>query len=161
MSKKLVATRREDVPTHFIPLSEYGCNGLDRLATPDYRALHRAWTRGELRGYKIMKSADDKSGQVFIDPDEAKLILSPVRPRPAALDQEDDATHTKEAYASSPVRIAVSIDTINRIAKVESAFVRMTVACEGACKLLERIAESLELLATEPKATTQSSDGDA
>jgi hypothetical protein len=116
--KRIVTSKKSDIPSNYVALSSYGCDGKHRQATPAYRRLHAAWHSGELGGVKFMSTPTDFRGQIWIDPQEASAILS-ASGLPASKEK-----------SGKPADIAATC-------RVASA--------------LERIADALEAIATQPK----------
>jgi hypothetical protein len=112
---QVVTSDKTAIPSHFIPLSSYGCCAKDRPASVQYTILHTAWQRGELGGVKFMATPSDFRGQIFIDPAKAEVILrkdvsKPPKPKPAPI--LTVAGEQLEPFLVVFVRIAEALEAI-------------------------------------------------
>lgn len=127
--KRSVTSKKSDIPSHYVALSSYGCDGKHRQATPAYRRLHAAWHSGELGGVKYMSTPTDFRGQIWIDPQEAVALLA------------SSGIATSGGKACKPSETA------------------------SACRIasaIERIADAMEAIATQPRRDDQEpTDGTA
>ena len=71
-----VTSDKKDIPPHYVQLSSYGCNSRSKPATPEYQALHHAWSARKLSGWKLMSTPTDQRGPIFVDPAEAEQIVA-------------------------------------------------------------------------------------
>lgn len=131
---QIVTSDKSVIPSHYIPLSSYGCCAKDRPATPQYTALHNAWQKGELSGVKFMSTPTDFRGQIFIDPIKAEALL-----------RKDAAKPNKTKPTPTP--------TFGVTGETASQFLVVFL----------RIAEALEAIATQPERGSHNKDinGDA
>jgi hypothetical protein len=111
--KRSVTSKKSDIPSHYVALSSYGCDGKHRQATPAYRRLHAAWHSGELGGVKYMSTPTDFRGQIWIDPQEAAAILAAC----GVSASSEKAGKTKDTAAACRIasaleRIAEALETI-------------------------------------------------
>jgi len=145
-----VTSEKEQIPKHYVAMSSYGCHNGNRKATPEYRALNDAWQRKALGGWKLMSTPNDLRGRIYIDPSAAAVILSELEAAKAT--GTDDALKQDETEAS---HAQVDPALLECGFSIHSAINRLVTVAERILHALERTAEAVESVATQPKTPHQ------
>lgn len=116
--KEYVILDVSQVPEGFVPLANWGLN------KQQHNAICHAKARGKIRCCKLMRCSSDKSGPVWVHPDDAKAVLemaglistTATKPLPFARDDGDDGDSRHLAFIAlieqKLERIATSLDLI-------------------------------------------------
>lgn len=135
---QLVTSRLEDISSDFVKMASYGCNATDRLATPEYKALHRAYEQGGITAWKYMATPKDARGCIYVHKAEADAIL---RRRETAAQQEcveatsqpTDDIDAGGVTQDDQIRLAVIAlcQMNNSMSELLGIVTRLARACEG------------------------------
>jgi hypothetical protein len=141
-----VTSEKEQIPKYYVALSSYGCHNGDRKATPEYRALNDAWQKKALGGWKLMSTPSDLRGRIYIDPNEAAAILK-------ALDAAKVTAAEEAASQQVPQSSRAEADPalLECGFSIHSSINRLVAVAERIVHALERTAEAVESIATQPK----------
>lgn len=142
--KQWVVSDESQVPAGFKQLKEWGPPRTQgKAGSVEYETLHRAYRNATIEAYKVMQSPRDKCGPVFVNAAQAQVILSselyrgqPVQQSAGKCAQERgvDSQHAESLCES--------------LASIDSTLDKM-------CRVLERLAEAAESIATQPKTAQQ------
>ena len=131
-SKQSVTGNLEDISDEFVKMSSYGCNAQGRIATREYKALHRAWDRGEISGWKYMATPKDARGCIYVNKKEAENLLR--KGEPVCEQANEDSQRASDSLVSAnEIQVAVvALCQINGgIAELLEVAQRVAAACEG------------------------------
>ena len=122
-----------DVPSHYIPISQFGCHNSGKPATLEYRSVRHAIDSGLVKStIKFKRSDADNRGQIFVDPADIKVLLD-------------------EARRKSDERLGVAVHDIDHAGCGGSRTLEtISATSTRIASAVERIAEALEMLATQP-----------
>lgn len=141
--KCIVCADIRDIPTDAVPLVSFGGRKGGKGGSWEYENLHRLCKADELRHWKFTRG---RTGQLFVMPDEARQALDDLRDRKSRTD----------------VPVNSGTDRVLLKAEIESAcgslFGIASTLVEIRC-VLERLADAVEQVATQPKHEMQMING--
>jgi len=143
--KQWVVSDESQVPDGFRQLKEYGPpRTKGKSGSPEYETLHRAYRNATIEAYKVMQSPRDKCGPVFVNSSQAQSVLS----TELYCGQPVQATATTAAagHAISSQHAESACESLSDIAQSLAAVER----------LLERLVDATEELASQPPGKAQS-----
>jgi len=139
--KQWVVSNESQVPAGFKQLKEYGPPRTQgKAGSVEYETLHRAYRNATIEAYKVMQSPRDKCGPVFVNAAQAQVILS------------------TELYRGQPVqqstgKCAQDSGIENRhVERVCDSLASIDTTLDEIYRVLGRIADAVEAMATQPKA---------
>lgn len=142
--RQWVVSDESQVPAGFKQLKEYGPPRTQgKSGSPEYEMLHRAYRSATIEAYKVMQSPRDKCGPVFVNSSQAQDILKTELYR-------GQPSHAAAAKCSHDVAISSR--------QIESAVIALCEINNGITLmhgLLERLANAVENIATQPKTSQQ------
>jgi len=129
-----------DVPQHYVAISKFGCHGKDKKASPEYQAVKRAYSAGEIDGIKFKRGAQDIRGQIFVDPKQAEKAIGEAAQRPVRRGAMPAGWPSPESIAGQQMALATE------------ALESMDTTLDEIYRVLERLTAAVESIATQPKA---------
>jgi hypothetical protein len=131
MSKQRIVYDIREIPDGYVPVSSYGANADKKKAKPEYKAVRWAIDNELVASVKFCRSVGDKTGPVFIHPDEAAKAI------------ELHADKRQRTASLSPPSDAASLSAVLSVAEMRLTLSRIEL-------ILDRIAVAAESVATQP-----------
>jgi hypothetical protein len=140
MSNQRIVYDIREIPEGYVPVSSYGANADKKKAKPEYKAVRWAIDNELVASAKFCRSVGDKTGPVFIHPDEATK----------AIELHADK---RQRVASIALTHSLPSDAASLNAVLSIAEIRLTMSRIEA--ILERLTTAVEGIATQPKTPQQ------
>ena len=129
--KRIPISDESQIPPGSLRLADFGCRGKNSPGSAEYVILQKAWERGEISGVKLMKTVDDKRGDVYLNKDEAEAILR--RAGKAASASQKPSCEQRDS------QIEVAVDVLREI---HESISRMHATLQELSKVVEDMATS-------------------
>ena len=139
--KQWVVSDESQVPAGFKQLKEYGPPRTQgKAGSVEYETLHRAYRNATIEAYKVMQSPRDKCGPVFVNAAQAQVILS-------------TELYRGQPVQQSPGKCAQDSGIENRhVERVCDSLASIDTTLDEIYRVLGRMADAVEAMATQPKA---------
>ena len=137
LQQRIVTQDIREIPTHCVPLSSFGGRRNKRGGTWEYETLHTLCKRREIKHWKFERG---RTGQLFVEPDVARQMLDSLRQH-----KSDAIIPPRERQAASNSQIEAAVIALSEI---NNGITLMQAT-------LERLAEAVESMATQPKTPQQ------
>lgn len=133
--QRIVTQDIREIPAHCVPLASFGGRRNKRGGSWEYETLHTLCKRREIKHWKFERG---RTGQLFVEPDVAREMLDSLR------------QHKIDAILPAKQRTAPSSS------QIEAAVVALCEINNGITLMqatLERLAQAVESIATQPGKT--------
>jgi hypothetical protein len=110
-ARQTVASDANDVPAGFVAMASYGSRPSGGRGSDEYEWILDAYQSGEIEAVKVMRNPRHKSGPVFVNAAQARLLIERKRLASSQPASAEDAAAWPQALAAL-VRIADSLDAI-------------------------------------------------
>lgn len=138
--KQWVVSNESQVPAGFKQLKEWGPPRTQgKAGSAEYETLHRAYRNATIEAYKVMQSPRDKCGPVFVNADQAQVILSSELYRGQPVQSS-----TGKCFAQSTIDKRHAESVCESLASIDSTL-------DEIYRVIERLTLAVESIATQPK----------